>query len=173
MTGYTLSGELGPGRPHHFMIRKATDEDAAAVASVYLASRKRHVAFAPPAHPDAEIRNWIRQLLIPKSRVVVVEENGVIVAMMALTAASDGGWIDQLYVAPASTGRGHGTALVDFAQRELPSPISVYTFQQNHRSRQFYERRGFLAVRFSDGSTNEERCPDVLYRWEPASGKRE
>jgi hypothetical protein len=27
----------------------------------------------------------------------------------------------------------------------------------------FYERHGFRAIAFSDGSANEERCPDVLY----------
>ena len=33
--------------------------------------------------------------------------------------------------------------------------------------RDFYERWGFKAVRFGDGSGNEEKCPDVLYEWRP------
>ncbi|MGE3511045.1 MAG: histone acetyltransferase, partial [Vicinamibacterales bacterium] len=31
--------------------------------------------------------------------------------------------------------------------------------------RVFYERHGFVAVAFGDGSGNEERCPDILYEW--------
>jgi hypothetical protein len=27
----------------------------------------------------------------------------------------------------------------------------------------FYQRHGFRAASFSDGSVNEESCPDVLY----------
>ena len=47
----------------------------------------------------------------------------------------------------------------------LPSPIRLYTFQENQRARAFYERRGFNAVKLSDGSGNEEKCPDILYEW--------
>jgi putative addiction module component (TIGR02574 family) len=32
-----------------------------------------------------------------------------------------------------------------------------------NRARSFWERHGFKAIAYSDGSTNEERCPDVLY----------
>ncbi len=47
--------------------------------------------------------------------------------------------------------------------RHLPRPIRLYCFHANTGARAFYERHGFKAVAFSDGSTNEERCPDVLY----------
>ena len=32
-----------------------------------------------------------------------------------------------------------------------------------------YEARGFQAIRSTDGADNEERTPDVRYRWERAS----
>ena len=41
--------------------------------------------------------------------------------------------------------------------------MRLYAFQQNEAARRFYERHGFVAIAFGDGSTNEERCPDVLY----------
>jgi putative addiction module component (TIGR02574 family) len=41
--------------------------------------------------------------------------------------------------------------------------VRLYTFQANTRARSFWERHGFKAIAYSDGSTNEERCPDVLY----------
>ena len=39
----------------------------------------------------------------------------------------------------------------------------IAEFQANSGARRFYERRGFVAVEFTDGESNEERCPDVLY----------
>jgi hypothetical protein len=48
--------------------------------------------------------------------------------------------------------------------------MRLYAFQRNTRARSFYERRGFVAVAFGDGSGNEEGEPDVLYQWTPALG---
>jgi hypothetical protein len=47
--------------------------------------------------------------------------------------------------------------------QRLARPVRLYTFQPNEHARRFYERKGFAPIEFSDGSTNEERCPDVLY----------
>jgi len=58
-----------------------------------------------------------------------------------------------------------GSSFVDQAKDELGSVIRLYTFQKNVKSRRFYERHGFQAILLSDGSTNEERCPDVLYEF--------
>jgi ribosomal protein S18 acetylase RimI-like enzyme len=49
-----------------------------------------------------------------------------------------------------------------------PAGMRLYAFQRNTRARGFYERRGFVAVEFGDGSGNEEGEPDVLYQWTPA-----
>jgi hypothetical protein len=53
--------------------------------------------------------------------------------------------------------------LLAHALASLDLPVRLYTFQANTRARSFYERHGFKAIAFSDGSANEERCPDVLY----------
>ena len=149
-----------------FTIRDATRDDAEIVATIYIESRRRHVGFARLVHSEEEIREWVRCELIRKKRVLVVEESRSVVATMALSSASDGNWIDHLYVAADLTGRGVGSALVEVAKQKLPPPILLYTFQQNHGARRFYERHGFKAWKLSDGSDNEERCPDVLYRWD-------
>lgn len=55
-------------------------------------------------------------------------------------------------------------AFLAFAHRRTrPFPIRLYTFQQNAGARRFYGRSGFASIQFTDGSANEERCPDVLY----------
>ena len=87
--------------------------------------------------------------------------------MLAVSTRDECGWIDQLYVDPNRTGEGIGSRLLEEALSELAPPVRLFTFQANARARGFYERRGFRAVQFTDGETNEECCPDVLYEWRP------
>lgn len=150
------------------LLRAATLADAAVVADVYLRSRKELVASAPLAHPDEDVRAWIRDRLIPAGRVTVAIAEGQVVGFLSVSTGVDASWIDHLYVLPDRVGRGIGSRLLGAARRELSPPIRLHTFQENQRARRFYERRGFTAVAFGDGSGNEERCPDVLYEWRPS-----
>ena len=43
------------------------------------------------------------------------------------------------------------------------STHSAITFARNAGARRFYERHGFVAVAFGDGTGNEEGEPDVRY----------
>jgi GNAT superfamily N-acetyltransferase len=74
------------------------------------------------------------------------------------------GWIEQLYVLPGAQGRGVGTSLLKIAQDAFDH-LQLWTFQRNANARRFYEARGFVLVRETDGSDNEEREPDALYLW--------
>lgn len=149
----------------HVLFRPATDVDAETVANIYLSSRRMFVPFAPLAHSEADVRGWIRDVLIPGSQVTLAEESKVVVGFMAISRDGEVGWMDHLYLAPGTTGRGIGSAFVARAKVELGAPIHLYTFQENHAARRFYERHGFVAMKFGDGSENEEKCPDVLYEW--------
>ena len=93
--------------------------------------------------------------------------------MLAISRDDAYGWIDQLYVDPGWVGQGIGSLLVEHAKHHLGPPIRLYTFEENGRSRHFYERWGFQAVAFGDGGDNEERRPDVLYEWtkDPTDGE--
>ena len=75
------------------------------------------------------------------------------------------GWVEQLYVVPDRQGEGAGRALLAIAKK-AGSELSLWTFQRNAGARKFYEREGFVAVEVTDGQANEEREPDVLYRWQ-------
>ncbi len=145
--------------------RAATAEDADGVAEVYLRSRKELVACAPLAHSDDEVRSWIRRRLIPAGRTTVAVAGDAVIGMLAVSTGGDCSWIDQLYLLPEWVRHGVGSRLLELALRELPAPVRLYTFQCNERARHFYERRGFVAIAFGDGSGNEERCPDILYEW--------
>jgi len=149
----------------NILLRSATQADADAVSDVYLASRKAHVAFAPLAHTDAQVRQWIADLLLPTDGVTLAMNGTQVVGMMATSQEGDYGWIDHLYVAPAFVGAGIGARLLAQAKTGLGPPLRLYTFQANAGARRFYERHGFEAIAFSDGQDNEEKCPDMLYQW--------
>jgi GNAT superfamily N-acetyltransferase len=147
------------------MLRGANPQDANAVASVLIESRKAFLSFAPSAHTEADVRNWVEHTLIPTNQVVVFESSEMVVGVLAVFKEKAKSWVDQLYVLPGWTGHGIGSRLLNYAQAILPSPIHLYTFQENVGARRFYERKGYTAVEFSDGRGNEERCPDVLMVW--------
>ena len=147
--------------------RAATVGDADSVAAVYLRSRKELVACAPLVHSDDAVRDCIRRHLLPAGRTTVAVVDGLVVGLLAVAKATDCSWIEQLYLLPAWVGHGIGSRLLDLARSELPPPIRLYTFQCNQRARDFYERHGFKAITFGDGSGNEEACPDILYEWRP------
>ena len=146
-------------------IRAAIPADAAAICEVYLLSRKHFLPYAPLAHNAAEVCIWIEQHLITTADVFVVEQDGSITGMMALTRDASAGWIDQLYLHPRVVGQRIGSQLVSLAKNKLGAPVRLYTFQANTAARRFYERHAFVAILFGDGSGNEEKCPDVLYEW--------
>ena len=159
-----------PGRHHRCMaaeilLRPARRTDATAIADVWLAAFRETYAF-PPAHSDAEVREWVRSGLLPSTDAWVVEVGGEVVGFMALRAAE----LEQLYVRQPWTGRGIGSRLVALAKARRPEGLALWTFQANAGARRFYERHGFVAIETTDGATNEERQPDVRYAWAPAIG---
>lgn len=148
----------------NLLLRIATQRDATSIANLYLTSRKEHLSFAPLAHTDEAIHQWMRDELIPHSQVWVVEQNNVILGMMAVAEKQKILWIEQLYVLPKATGQGIGSLLMTKAKARH-FPIRLRTFQENLGARRFYERHGFTSLAFADGSENEEHCPDMLYEW--------
>ena len=149
---------------HKLSTRIATQSDANILANLYLASRKEYISFAPLVHSDVAIQQWMHDILIPSTQVWIVEQNGVIIGMMAIAEEQSVNWVEQLYVLPKATGQGVGSLLITKA-KSLHLPIRLHTFQENLGARRFYERHGFKIIAFTDGSGNEERCPDMLYEW--------
>jgi GNAT superfamily N-acetyltransferase len=144
-------------------IRPATASDAEAVADVYLASFNATYDFGL-VHTEDEVRAWIRETVVAGGGAWVATERGGTVVAMMVVAPDD---LDQLYVRPDRIGHGIGRRLLEVAREQSPAGLSLYTFQVNDRARRFYERNGFTAEWFGDGSSNEEGQPDVRYVWRP------
>jgi GNAT superfamily N-acetyltransferase len=146
------------------IIRRATADDGDAIGDVWLGSWRATFDF-PPAHPDDDVRRWLRDEMLPSHETWVAADPAAdrVVALMALTDSM----VAQLYVAPDWIGHGVGRRLLDVAKDRRPAGLELYCFQANVRARRFYERNAFEPVAFGDGSGNMERQPDVLYRWAP------
>lgn len=146
-------------------IRRATAADAGAIGDIWLDAWRATFDF-PPAHPDDDVRRWLADRLVPTTETwVAVEASGRVVGFVAVSDAM----VEQLYIAPDRTGRGLGTRLLDLAKARRPGGLDLYCFQVNARARAFYERHGFTATAFGDGTANEEHQPDVRYAWRPAA----
>ena len=143
------------------VLRPARADDGAAVAEVWLRSFAAALPTVRLAHTDDEVRRWVRDDLVVRADTWVAETGGAVVGVMALSP----GWIDTLYLDPDARGQGIGDAFVALAQERQPDGLQLWTFQVNGPAQRFYERHGFVAVERTDGAGNQEREPDVRYRW--------
>ena len=148
-------------------LRRADPADAVAVAEVWLRARRAAVPVVPsPVHPDDEVRRYFATVLVPTKETWLAEADGAAIAVLVL----DDEEVDQLYVTPDWQRRGVGSRLVRLAQARRPEGLALWTFQANVAARRFYERHGFVAVAWTDGSANEEHAPDVRYVWDGQRG---
>jgi ribosomal protein S18 acetylase RimI-like enzyme len=148
-------------------VRLAGPEEAEEVADVFIPSFES-LTFLPMLHSHDEHRAFVRSLL-ERDEVWVAEEQGRVVGMAVLSDEM----LDHIYVHPDAQGRGVGSALLRQAKVRRPGGFTLWVFQQNAGARRFYERHGLRAVRFTDGSGNEEKTPDALYEWRPDSSERQ
>jgi GNAT superfamily N-acetyltransferase len=102
--------------------------------------------FPPEEYPfplDAVRQRWRDALDDPLTTVLVASQDGAPVGAAGCRAE----WLDGLYVAPASWGRGIGRSLHDDVLRRLRSGGStrchLWVLEHNDRARRFYERLGW------------------------------
>ncbi|MEZ0494405.1 N-acetyltransferase family protein [Kineococcus sp. TBRC 1896] len=145
----------------------ATPADAPAVADVFLAARAT-MRYLPHLHTDEETRAFVADVVLARQEVHLArDDDGAVLGF----AAVEGAWLQHLYVAPRSWGRGTGTLLLEhvLARRDaVGGALLLHVFQRNVGARRLYERHGFHLVATGDGGGNEEREPDATYRRPPS-----
>ncbi|MFB9982229.1 GNAT family N-acetyltransferase [Mesorhizobium kowhaii] len=144
-------------RPADIVLRPATGPDAVSIAKVMRAALGSF-DWMPVIHTPDEDLAFIRDVVLPRQQVTVTEAGEDIVGFIAVS----GEWVEQLYLDPARTGQGIGSWLLTDATAAL-SVVKLHCFQANTGARRFYERHGFIAEGFGDGTKNEEGLPDILY----------
>jgi 8-oxo-dGTP pyrophosphatase MutT (NUDIX family)/ribosomal protein S18 acetylase RimI-like enzyme len=163
-----LEGVLRAIQPGQPKIRAARHTDATDCATVYLRSRAFGLPTVPLVHAEREVRRWMADEVVGRTDMWVAELDGTVVGLLVLDLGRAGtGWIEHLYLDPAWVGRGLGDKFVQLAKERCAGGLELWTFEANEPARRFYERHGFVAEQFTDGSGNEERAPDVRYHWRP------
>ena len=148
--------------PTDLLLRPATADDLPAIAELYLRVREAAVPAMPPQiHTVDEVRAYVGGWDLARREVWVAELDAALVAFMVVEDA----WLDSLYVAPETAGQGVGGALLDVAKGLRPGGFCLWVFESNTPARGFYERRGLVELEHTDGSTNEERSPDLRMAW--------
>ncbi|MEU9359390.1 GNAT family N-acetyltransferase [Streptomyces sp. NPDC048301] len=150
------------------LLREAAPGDAGEITAIFLASRAAALPGLRRVHSDADTLAWITHVVLPGSRVWVAEgETGELQGFASL----DGDELDHLYLRPGALRQGIGTLLLERVKSASRGELGLHTFRRNTGARAFYERHGFTAVAYDDGSRNEEGEPDVYYRWSAAAGR--
>jgi GNAT superfamily N-acetyltransferase len=132
----------------------------ATLARLHRRTVEASLPFVPHLHTPEEDAWWFAERLYATNQVWLAESGQGPEGYIAYR--SD--FIEHLFVRPESQGVGLGLTLLEQARADADE-ISLWTFQQNLRARRFYERHGFFVVTETDGRDNEEKLPDVLYRW--------
>src|SRR5712691_5906364 len=149
-----------------FILRRATASDADAVAKVFFESF-RLLTFLPMLHTVAEDRRFIANVIFENCELITAEDDSGIVSFLA----RHGKEVRLLHTRPDRIGCGAGTQLIAAAKNSGVDALELWCFQANTRARRFYEERGFRAICFTDGGHNEEKTPDIRYRWERAASR--
>ncbi|MGH3347659.1 MAG: GNAT family N-acetyltransferase [Nocardioides sp.] len=144
------------------VVRPATADDAQTLADLHVGSRLANIGSMPDlVHEHSTAVRWMRSRLEGDSEAWLAERDSRPVGYLVLT----GDWVDDLFLAPGETGQGIGAVLLDLAKAQRPDGLCLWVFETNQGARRFYRRHGFVELESTDGSSNEERAPDVRMAW--------
>jgi putative acetyltransferase len=152
-------------------LRPATEHDVPSIARLHRRSFQAALPWIPSLHTTEEDLAFFSTVTRDQS-VLVCEVADQIVGFVAWGK----GWVNHLYVDPGSQRRGVGRALLtsvieQHQQSPSESTFQLWTFQRNFGARRFYEVHGLVPVEFTDGASNEEREPDIRYRWRESTNQ--
>ena len=149
-------------------VRPASASDHPEIARLWHETKRDAYPYLPleQGRSFEDDRDFFDGFIAPRCALWVAECGGALVGFLAL----DGSYVDRLYVHPAAQRSGAGTALLGAARDQSPDGLELHTHQQNVSARAFYEKHGFVAVRFGI-SPAPESAPDVEYHWRPGSAR--
>lgn len=145
-------------------IRLMKDEDSEAIVQVWHTSGRMAYPFIErwQRFTLEQARSVFREEIASVCEIWVAETEDGIVGYLALK----GSYVDRLYVSPNHQRYGVGTSLLQYAMERSPDGLELHTHQKNTQARAFYEKHGFVPVKYGI-SPPPENEPDVEYQWRP------
>ncbi len=140
------------------MIRPATLDDIAQIASVFIEARTKCLAFLNWDY-DHAVMCEVMPKKMAGNQTLVTESEGQVVGFIIFNPTE----IEDLYVCPDFHGQGIGHRLLLSALQDAGDEVRLWVFQENRQARAFYERNGFEMEFETDGQDNMEKAPDARY----------
>lgn len=144
---------------NNLIVRRLDLQEMAQASRIHRASFDDRLPWLIGLHTPQEDQWFYENCIFPQCEVWAAFSPD-----MAGIIAFKQGWIEQLYILPEFQGQGIGSALLRQAQQTFPH-LQLWTFQRNIQAQKFYGKRGFTAIDKTDGSSNEEKEPDILFEW--------
>jgi len=147
-------------------VRPYRAEDQEAVVAVWWSSWHSIRDGLRHPQPLSEWRaRWVNEI-VPRQRIVVAEDDGVVIGFAAADLSAR--MLDQIFVEPNRKHQGAGHRLLTWAQASMPDGFSLWTLEDNVGSRAFYERHGLVAGGTKINPNNG--MSTIEYRWTPPQG---
>lgn len=146
------------------MIRQFKASDEARAAEIWLKAGLDEYTYLPQfqALDEEKALRVFHEIIVLKSDIWLEVDKSCVKGFIAI----QGSYIDRLYIDPEFQRQGVGTALLQWAKEKHSTGLELRTHQQNRRACEFYEKLGFVAVKYGI-SPPPESVPDVVYHWRP------
>jgi len=138
-------------------IRKAAEKDRRQVIEMSGALYRSGATLHPIT--DAQISRTFDEVIggSPFASLYIAEQEGETAgyALLAHTYSNEAGgpvvWIEEIYIKPAFQGRGLGTQLLRFIEREYDGRAMRFRLETDHANagaKRLYERLGYIALAY-------------------------
>ncbi|MEM7561617.1 MAG: GNAT family N-acetyltransferase [Pseudomonadota bacterium] len=151
-----------PARLHYV---EFDNQYAVAAVKMWRESKQRAIGIEE-IHSFEDHLYFLNEILAKENQIylAIIEGSDDVAGLIA----TDGTWVNQLYVHNDFQRMGIGTKLLEFAKGISSGRLRLYTFEVNCSAQAFYENHGFKLLR--RGNDNEEQLPDMLYEWREKDG---
>ncbi len=144
-----------------FELRPGGPEDLPALLEVLRAASSGH-GHPPETRTPEEVLGWLRGRVEMPGHELWVAVRGELALGFALL---EGAWLNLIYVHPHRPAAGVGAALLDVVKSLRPEGFGLRVHQANERARSFYLRHGLVELERTDGSSYDDRQPDLQMAW--------
>ncbi|MEM7130650.1 MAG: GNAT family N-acetyltransferase [Chloroflexota bacterium] len=144
-------------------IRRMHSDELETVLQLWRITSAATYDFLNTSHTEEEDRGYFTTVVAAENQLWVAETEGQILGFLAI----NGSYVDRLYIHPEHQRKGIGATLLAHAKTLSPSGVELCTHVKNVNACVFYEKQGFVAVRYGVSPPPESE-PDVEYHWRPS-----